>query len=109
MCAVRRRIAALSGRRQGSIQHGPDSESVDELDISRNDLCNLLYKRIREEVAAAQSEEEDSEEMSTVDEESEAGEYDEEEDSGNESRHEVSSLLVAASRRKAARIKKMRN
>jgi len=54
-----------------------DSESVDELSVSRNNLCNLLYKRIREQVGAAQSEEEDSEEMSTVDEESESGEYDE--------------------------------
>jgi len=34
-----------------------DRESVDELSVSRNDLCNLLYKRIREQVAAAQSEE----------------------------------------------------
>jgi len=90
---------------------GLDEESVDELKMSQNDLCEILYQKINAQAAAAETDiDEDSDETDASDADSESSENDDaeyfkDEDSGNGVRHEVPGLRVAA-RMGAARFQK---
>jgi hypothetical protein len=91
-----------------------DEESVDELRLSRNDLCKKLYQKIREQGTETDTDtgpdtdEATNKENSASDADGESSDCEEEEDadndSGNDSRHEVPSLPVAAAKG-AARFK----
>jgi hypothetical protein len=91
-----------------------DEESVDELRLSRNDLCKKLYQKIREQVTETDTDPDTDtsnaadEDSSASDADGEASDCEEEEnadnDSGNDCRHEVPSLRVAAAKG-AARFK----
>jgi hypothetical protein len=93
-----------------------DEESVDELRLSRNDLCKKLYQKIREQAAETDLDtdtetdtgEAANEENSASDADGESSDREDEgyadSDSGNDSRHEVPSLRVAAAKG-AARFK----
>jgi len=91
-----------------------DEESVDELRLSRNDLCKKLYQKIRDQVTetdtdtdqetdtnkTADTDKAANEGSSASDADGESSDCEKEEcsdnDSGNEFRHEVPSLRVAA-------------
>ena len=86
-----------------------DEESAEELKLSRNDLCEILYRKIKAQAIESETDEEfDDTDVSDAD--SESSETDEaeysDEDSGNGSRHEVPGLRVAATKRRAARLQK---
>ena len=88
-----------------------DKESAEELNLSRNDLCEILYRKIKAQAVESESEmDENFEDSDVSDADSESSEADEEEysdeESGNEYRHEVSGLRVAAKNRRAARFQK---
>jgi len=95
----------------GVERSGLDEESVDELKMSRNDLCEILYRKIKAQVAETETDiDEDSDETDASDADSESSEnddteYSEDEDSGNGVRHEVPGLRVAV-RMEAARFQK---
>ena len=82
----------------GAEQSGLDEESVDELKMSRNDLCEILYWRIKAQVAEAETDiEEGSDQTDASGADSESSEnddeeYSEDEDLGNGVRHEVLGL-----------------
>ena len=88
-----------------------DRESANELKMSRNDLCEKLYQKIKEQVTGTETKtDEDIDDTEVSDADSESSETDEaeysDEESGNGDRHEVSSLRVAAKKRRAARFQK---
>jgi hypothetical protein len=87
-----------------------DPESVKELKMTRNELCEKLHREIQDQVAEESEDDDESDDDSNGDADSESSEYeeDEESESGNDPRHEVSSLLVAA-RKEVARLEKMKN
>jgi len=95
----------------GMDQSSWDQESANELKMSRNDLCEKLYQKIKEQVTETETEtDEDVDLTEASDADSESSETDgaeySDEDSGNGYRHEVSSLRVAAKKRRAARFQK---
>jgi len=79
-----------------------DEESVDELKMSRNDLCEILYQKIKAQESETEMDiDQDSDEMDALDADSESSENDdaeylEDEDSGNELHHEVPGIQVMA-------------
>jgi len=95
----------------GAERSGLDEESVDELKMSRNDLCEILYQKIKAQEAETEMDiDQDSDEMDASDADSESSEnddaeYSEDEDSGNEVHHKVPGIQVAA-RMGAARFQK---
>ena len=61
----------------GTERSGLDEESVDQLKMSRNDLCEILYRKIKAQVAETETDiDEDSDEMDASDADSESSEND---------------------------------
>jgi len=95
----------------GEEQSGLDEESVDELKMSRNDLCEILYWKIKAQVAETEtdieegSDETDASGADTESSENDDEEYSEDKDLGNGVRHKMLGLRVAA-RMGAARFQK---
>jgi len=59
----------------GAERSGLDEESVDELTMSRNDLCEILYQKIKAQAAETETDiDEDSDEMDASDADSESSE-----------------------------------